>query len=179
MLVRSLNILGLLGISAVLAVAFFYQLALGELPCPLCLLQRGAFVAVGFGFLLNIRFRASPVHYGIVLISAVIGASVSLRQILLHVQPGDPGFGSTFLGLHFYSWGLLSFAGSILYAALLLFVEPGDRWLEERSAIFDRLASLGVWLFVLLVAGNLASTLLECGIGPCADNPVGYDWLPR
>jgi disulfide bond formation protein DsbB len=179
MLVRSLNILGLLGISAVLAVAFFYQLGLGELPCPLCLLQRGAFVAVGLGFLLNIRFRTSPAHYGIALISAVIGASVSLRQVLLHVQPGDPGFGSTFLGLHFYSWGLLSFAGALLYTAVLLFVEPDERRLEERPAYFDWLASLSIWLFLLLVAGNLASTLLECGIGPCADNPIAYDWLAR
>src|SRR5215472_10589130 len=35
-----LNMLGLLGISSALAVAFYYQLAFGELPCPLCLLQR-------------------------------------------------------------------------------------------------------------------------------------------
>ncbi len=81
--------------------------------------------------------------------------------------------------MHFYSWAFLSFAGVILYAAVLLFVGPDDRWLEERPALFDRLASLAVWLFLLLVAGNLASTLLECGIGPCSDNPVGYNWLPR
>ncbi len=53
--IRSLNVLGLLGISGVLLVAFIYQLVLGELPCPLCLLQRGAFVALGLGFLFNIR----------------------------------------------------------------------------------------------------------------------------
>ena len=50
-----LNMFGLLGISLILTVAFFYQLALGELPCPLCLLQRAGFIAVGMGFLFNMR----------------------------------------------------------------------------------------------------------------------------
>ena len=38
---------------------------------------------------------------------------------------------------------------------------------------------LVIW-FTLLVFGNVISTLLECGIGPCADDPVTYDgfqWL--
>ncbi|OZA78931.1 MAG: hypothetical protein B7X76_09550, partial [Azorhizobium sp. 39-67-5] len=41
---RTLNALGLLGVCAVLAVAFFDQLVFGDLPCPLCLLQRAGFV---------------------------------------------------------------------------------------------------------------------------------------
>ena len=68
---RLLNAFGLAGVSAVLLVAFFYQLAMGELPCPLCLLQRGAFVALGLGFLLNIYLGSSTAHYALVIISAV------------------------------------------------------------------------------------------------------------
>jgi disulfide bond formation protein DsbB len=177
MLIRPLNILGLLGVSVVLAAAFFYQLAFGELPCPLCLLQRGAFVALGLGFLLNIRFGSSPAHYGIVMISAVIGGSVSLRQVLLHIQPGDPGFGSTFVGLHFYTWALIAFAATIFYAGFLLFLEPGGRRTEGESPALHRLATLSLWLFALLVAGNLVSTTLQCGLGPCSDNPTYYNWL--
>ena len=175
--IRLLNILGLLGISAILIVAFFYQLVLGELPCPLCLLQRGAFVALGLGFLLNIRFGSSAAHYGLIVVSAVIGAGTSLRQVLLHILPGDPGYGSTFLGLHFYTWALVVFAGTILYAGLLLFLEADNPPSEPAPRPVDRLAAVSLWLFVLLVAGNLASTLLECGVGPCADNPTVYDWL--
>ncbi len=44
---RTLNAVGLLAISAVLAVAFFDQLVFGDLPCPLCLLQRAGFVGAG------------------------------------------------------------------------------------------------------------------------------------
>jgi hypothetical protein len=32
-------------------------------------------------------------------------------------------------------------------------------------------------IFILLVLANLISTLLECGVGPCADDPVKYDGL--
>ena len=161
-------------ISLVLLVAFFYQLVLGELPCPLCLLQRGAFVALGMGFLLNIRFGSSTAHYGIILIGAVIGAATSLRQVLLHIKPGDAGYGSGLLGLHFYSWALIAFMASIVYAGVLLFIEAGNH--RDENAMQDGFGRAALWLF-LLVAGNLVSTLLECGIGPCADNPTGYLWL--
>ena len=41
-----LNAVALYAISAVLLVAFYFQFELGELPCPLCLLQRVAFTAL-------------------------------------------------------------------------------------------------------------------------------------
>jgi disulfide bond formation protein DsbB len=173
---RLLNTLGLAGVSAVLLVAFFYQLVFGELPCPLCLLQRGAFVALGIGFLLNVWLGSSTAHYGIVIVSAVIGATISARQVLLHIKPGDTGYGSALLGLHFYSWALVGFIACLVYAGLLLFVEASGRT-APRGPV-DALGRAAAWLFVLLVAGNLVSTLLECGVGPCADDPVKYDWLP-
>ena len=173
---RLLNTLGLAGVSAVLLVAFFYQLVLGELPCPLCLLQRGAFVALGIGFLLNVWLGSSSAHYGIVIVSAVIGAATSARQVLLHIKPGDAGYGSALFGLHFYSWALAGFMASLVYAGALLFVESGNR--NPGRGPVDVVGRTAAWLFLLLVAGNLVSTLLECGIGPCADNPVKYDWLP-
>ena len=40
-----LNALALYAISAILIVAFYWQMAYGELPCPLCQLQRVAFTA--------------------------------------------------------------------------------------------------------------------------------------
>jgi hypothetical protein len=40
------------------------------------------------------------------------------------------------------------------------------------------LANTLIILFIVLVFANLASTLLECGIGPCADDPVQYEgWI--
>ena len=94
---RHLNALALLGCSAILVVAFGYQFALGELPCPLCLLQRAAFAAAGLGFALSVRFGPRPSHYGVVILSALAGAAVAGRQVALHVVPGTGGYGSTLM----------------------------------------------------------------------------------
>ena len=179
MLIRLLNLLGLLGVSLVLLAAFYFQLALAELPCPLCLLQRGCFVALGIGFLLNLQFGSSPVHYAMMLIGAVLGAATSLRQVLLHILPGDAGYGSPFLGVHMYTWAFAGFVASILYAALLLFVEAGTSVAQRRIDGADAGARLAIWFFGLLVAANLASTFLECGFTACPDNPTSYEWLSR
>jgi high-affinity K+ transport system ATPase subunit B len=47
---------------------------------------------------------------------------------------------------------------------------------EVRSRSF--FANILVILFIIIVFANLASTLLECGIGPCSDDPVKYEgWI--
>ncbi len=77
-LLRDLNALGLLAVTLVLAAALVLQLTLGELPCPLCLLQRVGFVAVGCGLLLNVRFGPAPLHYGLVILGALIKTGAGL-----------------------------------------------------------------------------------------------------
>ena len=97
---------------------------------------------------------------------------VSLRQVLLHVLPGDKGYGSTFLELHFYTWAFVGYVGLLLALAILLILP--NREVRSRSLF----ANVLVMIFILLVAGNLISTLLECGVGSCADDPVKYEgWL--
>jgi disulfide bond formation protein DsbB len=177
-LLRSLNVIGLLGVCGVLAVAFGLQFALHELPCPLCLLQRAAFIAGGIGFMLNIRFGSSSAHYGVILVSAVAGAAMSLRQVLLHIVPGTGEYGSALFGLHLYTWGFVGFAATILYVAALLFLEAQAA--RQTAGPRDGVISSAIsWLFVILVAANLASTLLECGVGPCDDDPTYYHWLGK
>jgi disulfide bond formation protein DsbB len=177
MLIRLLNLLGLLGVSLVLLVAFYYQLFHNELPCPLCLLQRGCFVALGIGFALNLSVGPSRLHDAMILVSGVLGAGTALRQMLLHIGPGDAGYGSPLFGIHFYTWAFVAFAASILYVALLLFVEAREDASARRAEGLGLLGRMALWLFVLVVGANLLSTLLECGFGACADNPTYYDWL--
>ena len=112
----------------------------------------------------------------------LLGAGTAGRQVLAHIVPDDPGYGTDFLGLHFYSWALIAFAGfvaSILYAARLLFVEAGTSVAQRRIDGADAGARLAIWFFGLLVAANLASTFLECGFTACPDNPTSYEWLSR
>ncbi|MCD9108960.1 disulfide bond formation protein B [Bradyrhizobium japonicum] len=169
-----LNMLGLLGISLILTVAFAYQLALGELPCPLCLLQRAGFIAIGMGFLFNLRLGERPSHYAMILVSSLVTGFVSMRQISLHLAPGDPGYGSALFGLHFYTWALIAAIGIVCYVALV-FVLTDLSGKREGDAPLNGATSNSVFaIFALLVAANLLSTVLECGAGQCDDNPVRY-----
>ena len=70
-----LNILALYAISGVLIAAFAMQFALGELPCPLCMLQRVFFCAMAIGPVLNLRFGPRPSHYALSMLAAMAGAA--------------------------------------------------------------------------------------------------------
>jgi disulfide bond formation protein DsbB len=176
----TLNTVSLYAVAAVLIVAFAAQLLLHELPCPLCLLQRIQFAMLAIGPIMNVRFGPRPSHYALSLFAAAAGFAFSTRQVLLHIMPGDPGYGTALLGYHYYTLALIGFAAAIvLLAAMLLF----DRQFEPEAApkfdAPDLFATIAVWLVIALTALNVASTLLECGFGACADNPVVYELLRR
>ena len=171
---RDLNALGLLAVTLVLAAALVLQLALGELPCPLCLLQRVGFVAVGFGLLLNVRFGPAPLHYGLVILGALFGAAAAGRQVLLHIVPGSGAYGSPLLGLHLYTWSLALFLVVVAGVALLLMLEGQFERSRAWSAAGWQRAVMGLYLAVTALVG--ASAFVECGPGECPDSPTGY-WL--
>jgi disulfide bond formation protein DsbB len=173
---RALNAAGLVAISLVLFVAFADQLVLGDLPCPLCILQRGAFVAVGITLLLNLRLGPRPSHYGAMILSATVGATVAGRQTMLHIVPGSAGYGMPLLGLHFYVWAFIVFALVITGAAvMLLFDRQFDAASEPRW--MQKLAMAMFVLVAVATLGNGVSTVLECGGGLCPDDPTSYELL--
>ena len=176
----TLNALSLYAVALVLAAAFAAQLLLHELPCPLCLLQRIQFAVLAIGPIMNIRFGPRPSHYALSLLAAVTGAAFSTRQVLLHIMPGDAGYGTALFGYHYYTLALIGFVAAIvLLAAILLF----DRQFEADDAAQHTapgaFATTAVWLVIGLTGLNVVSTLLECGFGACADNPVVYELLKR
>jgi len=174
---RGLDTLALLALSGILLVAFYYQIVLSELPCPLCALQRAGFVVAGVGLILNLRVGYSPAHYGLVLLAAVAAGSASLRQIALHVIPGTGHYGSALYGLHFYTWAFVGYGALVAYVGVMLLLAARAP-ARDRAPPAGSLTAFACWLFVAVVAANVASFLLECGLGPCPDNPVGYLWLP-
>jgi disulfide bond formation protein DsbB len=173
----TLNATGLYALALVLAAAFAAQLLLHELPCPLCLLQRLQFTMLAIGPILNVRWGPRPSHYALSLLAAAIGVAFSTRQVLLHIMPGDAGYGTALLGYHYYTLALIGFAAAIvLLAAMLLF----DRQFEPDGTtppVANAFARAAVWLVIGLTALNVVSTLLECGFGACAENPVVYELL--
>ncbi len=90
---RRLNGLGFLICAGGLGFAYYAQFYLGLEPCPLCIFQRLALLAVGLAFLAaalhNPRSWGAKV-YGVLLgLSAGIGAGIAVRQIWLQHLPPD------------------------------------------------------------------------------------------
>ncbi len=170
-----LNQLALLAICGSLLAAFFYQIAFNELPCPLCQLQRVALTLAGIGMMLNIRFGASNVHYAMILASALVGAATSLRQVLLHIAPGDQGYGSALFGLHFYTWGFISFVVIIAFCAVMLCIDRHPAKPSSRNTP-GMIVTAVIVLFLILAAANTISSVMVCQFGACPDNPTQYLW---
>jgi disulfide bond formation protein DsbB len=175
----TLNALSLYAVALVLAAAFAAQLLLHELPCPLCLLQRIQFAVLAIGPILNIRFGPRPSHYALSLLATAAGFAFSTRQVLLHITPGDAGFGTALFGYHYYTWALIGFATAIVLLAVILLFDRQFEPDREPTAAPPAYAAVAVWLVIGLTALNVASTLLECGFGACAENPVVYELLKR
>ncbi|PRY96864.1 disulfide bond formation protein DsbB [Jezberella montanilacus] len=172
------NLCGLLGMCVSLLVAFYYQLVLSELPCPLCLLQRVGIILMGMGFLFNVQMGIKRAHYSMVILGCLVTAAIGIRQVFLHILPGDAGYGSAFLGLHFYTWSVLASVITLISVALMLVVDDKDL-IKIQLPVFTGLNKAVTWLFVGLIAMNLVSTVLECGAGQCDDNPVFYQLLGK
>lgn len=174
----TLNALSLYGIALVLAAAFAAQLLLGELPCPLCLMQRIQFAMLAVGPTLNIRFGPRPSHYAASLLSAVAGAGFAMRQVLLHITPGDAGYGTALFGYHYYSWAFIGFVvATALIAIMLLFDSQFVGADSDKPVAVGWFGRGAIFLVTAFVALNVVSTLLECGFGACPDNPTTYKLL--
>ena len=166
------------GICIPLIGAYWIQFIEGEFPCPLCLLQRLAMLGVAMGAMMNLRFGVRTSHYAVTIFSAIFGAAVSARQILLHIAPGNPngsGYGSAVFGWHLYTWGLVIFMTTIGVVGLMMLFE---KHFELGAVATPRPMTKPVMavfaLVIFLTAANIVSTFLMCGLSPCPDTPNQY-----
>ncbi|KWB82519.1 hypothetical protein WL42_08610 [Burkholderia ubonensis] len=175
--------MALYGVNAVLLVAFYFQLAHGELPCSLCNLQRIAFMLLGAGLLLNVWSRnPSPANYALSAVGALVGSLIGLMQMFLHVLPGTPPYGGAILGMHMYTASYVALTASIIYCVLMLAFQArlqaihigAPRSDEAGRPLFVKLA---VGLFAVLVIGNLVSVFIETGFHALYSDPHHYHLL--
>jgi disulfide bond formation protein DsbB len=163
----NLNALVILIISGVLVAAFGVQLFMGEQPCPLCFLQRLGMVGAAIGLVMNLRFGIKAKHYGLTLLSCVLGAGVAIRQTVLHICPSEPSFGMPVLGLSLWVWSFLVFVCTILAVAILLFLFESNAP-EEKIQKMNWFSKISVWILALVVFFNILTALHLCGLGPCS-----------
>src|SRR5207237_10020354 len=101
-------------------------------PCSLCLLQRLCMIAIAVALFMNIRDGIKAQHYGLAIISAILGMLVSLRQISLHICPQFPPYGEPILGYDLYFWSFVVFVSAIFTCALLLILNGFTRHREHH-----------------------------------------------
>ena len=182
----------ILAYCGVLLSAFGVQFLQGEFPCPLCMLQRYAMMLSSLAALWIVmqarRGTLTTGRYGqalgLGLLASLIGGTISTRQILLHILPGDPGYGSAVLGLHLYTWALITFVIVIAFCAVALLLmpralptAPGDSWLGKVGRF---LTLVVVWLFlIVLVANVIAIIFLEGAAWVLPDDPTSYNLLDQ
>jgi disulfide bond formation protein DsbB len=172
----------ILGICAVLIGAFVIQFGYKEMPCPLCLIQRMCMIlaALGPAYVL-VEGRSRHAHglsiigsgFGMSILAAVGGMAVSARQVLLHIAPGDPGYGAPVMGMHLYTWALVVFVAVIVVSGLTIMFQPTLELPRSRRMRWLTRVTLG--LFALVIAANVVSALLEAGPNLyLPDNPERY-----
>ena len=147
--------------------AFWVQFVWNEAPCPLCLLQRMCMILAGLGLIWILtgdgvtnlatnraadRARWSQ-GFAIAVLAATLGLCISLRQILLHIAPDDPGFGTPILGYHLYSWAFGIFVAMLLCSGISLLLTNSLSVIDEAYKK-SMLTRISLWVFGLLILAN-------------------------
>ena len=182
-----LNHLYLLGmvvvIAGILTAAMAMQYIYGELPCPLCLLERLALFGCAFGILQNLRGPFSDRNTGYTLLFALLLLIVAVRQSLLdiYVRPGHAYIGSAVFGLHMPVWAIVIALCLLIAIAARLAVLGGNAHMQANGAasfpLLQRAGRLAGWYMIAICAINFVSVIVQCGLGQC--HTMGYALLEK
>ena len=168
-------------IAGVLTSAMTLQYVNGELPCPLCLLERLAMLGVCFGIMLNFRRGFSYQNTGFSLLFALVLLVISARQSLLDIypRPGHEYIGSAIFGIHMPVWSIIIALALLIAYAIKLSILGGDEYLREADVseypAIRRIADILSIYVIALCLINLVSVVLQCGFGEC--HTFGYKLL--
>ncbi|MEO6846853.1 MAG: disulfide bond formation protein B [Chthoniobacterales bacterium] len=166
----------------VLTGSVLYQFVLGELPCPLCVMQRLSFLLACVGPILILRARnaEAPSHksfdarcFALTIFASLAGGAVSGRQILLHIVPPDPGYGPPVLHVHLYTWALIVFVCLIISSAagvmdLVAHPKVLSSWLVKGAML---------WIMTLAVVIVTATFVMEGFHKALPGDPKRYELL--
>lgn len=179
----------LLAYTVVMLSAFGVQFFMGEFPCPLCMLQRYGMILCTLGALFIImqarRGELTTARYaqglGLGLVGVLSGRAVSIRQIELHILPGDPGYGAPFLGLHLYTWAFITFSIVMVYVGLMLILMPrGIPQAPAEGTTARKVSTAIIWGFIGVVAANvIAIIFLEGFAAVLPDDPTSYTLIDQ
>jgi disulfide bond formation protein DsbB len=168
-------------IAGIITAAMVLQYARGELPCPLCLLQRIAMFGVCFGIMQNFRRGFSYQNTGFSLLFTIFLLVVSVRQTLLDIypRPGHAYIGSAVFGIHMPVWSIIIALCLLSAYAAKLAAIGGDEYLNEappsKFPLVKKLADILSLYVIAICAINVISVFLQCGFNEC--HTFGYQLL--
>jgi len=174
------------GYAGVIASAIFIQFTQDELPCPLCTLQRMAMMLVAIaatwvvgqarkGVLTPDKYART---FGLMMLGALLGMLISTRQVLLHILPDDPGYGEPILGLHLYTWALVTFFVVLVYSAIMLTVTKQTFPVMPKGSASLWISRILIWIFIFIIALNVVLIFIEAGFNwVLPDDPTRYELL--
>ena len=166
---RLFLVIVLIALAAALTAAMVMQYAFGEIPCPLCLLQRYAMFGCCFGILMQLRAAGSERGAGIAAVFAVLLLVISVRQTLLDLfpRPGHAYVGSAVFGLHMPVWSVLIAVALLLGFAARLALFGAPRAAPDKLPAVGGLTRALAAYVLLICAINAASVIVQCGAGQC------------
>lgn len=180
---RLANMAALVALLLVLTGSLYLQFAIGEQPCPLCMVQRSGMIGLAIGPLLNLLWGLKPRNYAFVILASFAGGAGSVRQVLLHIDnAADPGYGPAILGFHMYTWAAIVFAIATVGVALLLMWD-GPLDAKEPGLMAEpgpmRAVALSLFGLVAIYALTIGVSVIgECGLQPCPDDPANTAGMP-
>ncbi|MGW6709145.1 disulfide bond formation protein B [Streptomyces sp. NPDC054956] len=177
-----------LGMCATIGGAYIFQFGLGEYPCPMCLLQRMFMLLSAIGPAMIIaRSRKGAVStrefasgWGVAIVSALIGGTVSGAQVLMHIKPGDPGYAGALFGLHLYTWAAITFFLAALAAGVNLVLAEEVRPLDSAtgSPALRRAATVTLAVLAFFAVSNFVACFFLQGFHwQMPGDPTGYQFF--
>lgn len=179
-----------IGWTGVVCGGLFYQFGLWEYPCPLCIVQRMFMLLAAMGAAYIVRTALSHgrltgrdymMGWGLSLVAVTAGSFASWRQTMLHVLPGDTGYGSEVFGLHLYVWAWILFQASVVAigTALAFAHSTADRSVPANApGPLRAVGQFALGFLGLVVAVNLVAVFLEEGFHWfLPDDPVRYQFF--
>ncbi|MEV7418218.1 disulfide bond formation protein B [Streptomyces sp. NPDC089919] len=172
------------GWTGVVCGGLYYQFVEWEYPCPLCIVQRmfmllaaigsGVIVRRGIGGLIG--GRDYMMGWGLALVAVIGGSFCSWRQTMLHILPGDKGYGSEVFGLHLYVWAWILFQASVVAIGLVMALahSTSDRSVPQDGP-YRAVGQVALGFLGLVIAVNLVAVFFEEGFHWfLPDDPVRY-----
>jgi disulfide bond formation protein DsbB len=163
-----LAVVFVIGWTGIICGGLAFQFGAWEYPCQLCIVQRMfmALAALGAAFIVRegmngtIEDHDYTTGWGLAIVGCVAGGFASWWQTMLHILPGDPGYGDPMLGLHLYVWAWILFVATIATVGVVLSFSHNTAAPMIPAVPHRMVGLIALWFLGIVLAVNLVAVFL-------------------